>query len=495
MSALRNITSKVYKGVPQERSFVPSSDVEFIPSTDRQKALQMWRSLENTIENTSATNSAEWLEVWLVHFGDTVPHGFIFGKEQGKLIGATLITNPEMRPRRGKIPVRSLLLGTAGQPQEYDPHLTDLRLLVHPQQRDTFALQIMQTIKRLPWKWDQFLLQGFDPEDSTALAKAGKEAGISIFQRHVRFPVANFEQTREEGHTDVIASLSTNKGRILRNRETLSNTLGSMQGEWAEDIDRAMDIFTELVALNKNRWGQLRGQPGFFHSDEVISYYNELIKRLLPQNKVSLYRLKAGDTTLGCILSIMDSGGIVIGYTSGINLTENVHIGKKDERLANYTPGFLTHTAYMQECMDRGYKQYDFGWGGEKYKVELSNAEDGLDFGFAYQGLKGNFVRLSRNLFYFYRDNRAIEEATLEVGDAISELRANLQKVQSSGRHVAGHLALLGKEVIKHTYTSQPYVEKIGRRLIYPTQQIMRLAKELPVVKEKYDIWRQRRRR
>ncbi len=436
----------------RERKQLPTN-IELISSADRQKALTLWRALEEKLQNSSATSSTSWLEVWLNHFGDAVPHTFIFQRNDAEEVsGATILTHSIQHPRRGRIPVRTLSLGTIGEPQSEDPHLTDLRLLVNPQQRDIFATGVMETIKSLPWKWDQFLLQGFDPEDTTALAKAGTQVGIPLAIRQINFPVFNFDRAREEGFTDVISGLRTNKGRISKNKEKLSKALGPIQGELAEDVTHAQEIFTELVALNRNRWGMLKNEPGFFTTNKIVDYYRDLIDKLFPQGKASVYRLRAGNTTLGCILSFTDTNGIMIGYTGGINLAQKVNFGKKDERLANYTPGLLVHTAYMEECFQRGYRQYDFGWGGEKYKVDLSNAEDALDFGFAYRGVKGLAVGAARNIFYFYRDNQAIEDMAKNTLDAYRQYKRNLGDVRGTGRHLANHVGTLGLEMVKHTY-------------------------------------------
>ncbi len=449
----------------ESRPQIPAH-IDVVPSNDRERAIRIWHDLEKRLENTSATNSADWTAVWLGHFGNKVPHVFVFGKDEDHYVGATLVTNPVMKPGNGKVPIKSVLIGTVGEAKDESPDLTDHRLLVGPEHREMFAEGVMQTIAALPWRWDQLLLQGYDPVDAAALARGGEKVGIPLSLRHVRFPVFNFDKARGEGHTDIVAALRTNKGRIAKSREKISTAVGPLKGEWAGNVEDAQEIFTELVQLNRERWRRL-GEPGFFPTEDSEHYYRDLIDTLLPQGKASVYRLKAGDITLGCILNFMDLDGVVIGYTGGINL---------DKRVANYVPGLLTHTAYMQECLDRGYSQYDFGWGGERYKVDLSNAEDGLDFGFAYRGVKGHTLELARNTFYHYRDNRAIEESAKEVRDAYRQFRRNPRDVKGSGMHLVQHATSLGKEIAKHTYTTTPHLQEVVKHAQSATDTTRRVG-------------------
>src|SRR5262249_59597271 len=102
----------------------------------------IWRRLETTI-GCGLTNSWDWVESWLAQFGKTVPHRFAVATGSGGVRGIALLTSG-VGQTRGPVPVRTLHLGTAGEPPEDTIWVEYNRLLVAPRDRPSFAAALLR---------------------------------------------------------------------------------------------------------------------------------------------------------------------------------------------------------------------------------------------------------------------------------------------------------------------------------------------------------------
>ena len=103
-------------------------------ANSRDFVLSEWRQLENRIGDRGLSCSADWTEVWLSVYGDLVPHRFLMAidGQDGRLVGICLVTEG-IEQKDGPLPIRTLHIGTAGEPDADSVCVEYNRLLVEPQ--------------------------------------------------------------------------------------------------------------------------------------------------------------------------------------------------------------------------------------------------------------------------------------------------------------------------------------------------------------------------
>jgi Acetyltransferase (GNAT) domain len=388
---------KVRAMIEYERQKTPAAVIELLPFSEQFEAASKWQDLEQSMRNVGLTNSWPWIKTWLDNYGDVVRPTFVFGKQDNQPIGAALIT--QTMHRIGGIPLPSVYLGTAGEPQKELTHVEYNRLLVTSEHLDAFALGLLRTLQQ-QFRWSDLRLNGFIPKHAEALMRAG--AAVACLQFRVderKSPAFDFQKAEDEGYQDVISALGQNtRQNIRRSLRLFEKNFGPRCIEWAETPEQAKDILQELIPLHQKRWERV-GQPGGFPTERIKRYYEALIDTvsLWPQGHLIVFRLKQGETTIGCLLHFVDEGGHVMYRKSGFPFFE-------DNRLK---PGLITHVVCMEECKRRGLLEeekcrqrglseeecrkcrllkYDFLAGEAVYKEQLSNTESDLIWALALRG-------------------------------------------------------------------------------------------------------------
>jgi CelD/BcsL family acetyltransferase involved in cellulose biosynthesis len=389
--------------------------IELVPFSQQTAASKMWQDLEQRIGNTGLTNSWPWIQTWLDNYSDTVQPTFIFAKLDDQPIGAALIT--KATPNICGLPIPSIYLGTAGEPKKETTFVECNQLLVAPEHLDTFALALVRTLWR-QFRWSELRLEGFIPHHADALIRASASIGLPFRTKEQRkTPAFDFQKAQDEGHQDIISALGSNtRYNIRRSIRLFDSKFGRQQIEWAETKEQAKDILTELIELHQKRWQSIK-MPGSFRTDRVKRYHEDLIDTLSlwPQGSLIVFRLKHGNTTIGCLFNFVDEDGHVLTNKSGIPLFE-------DNRLK---PGFVTHVICMQECQRRSllekekhrqpslseeahslppFKKYDFLEGENIYKEQLSNTESHLTWAKAGRGLRSWLLDKAQPLFQIARE-------------------------------------------------------------------------------------------
>lgn len=341
--------------------------VRLLPPSEAPAALRVWRELEARLAPGWLTCSADWTETWLEHYGRLVPHRFAVGEREGQPCALALVTEG-VGQRRGPIPIRTLHLGTAGEPPRNGVYVEYNRLLVAAEDRPAFAVALVEAIRRDP-RWNEFVLDGFAPEDAEALLRA--EPGLVA--RQEACPVVDLRAVAAAGG-DVIASLKP--GTRQKVRRSLRG-FGPVRGEWAETPEQALNILEELIMLHQRRWARA-GQPGAFASPYFAGFHRALVPRLVPSQAVILFRVRAEAGTIGCVYCLVEQGR-VLSYQSGLAYFD-------DRKLR---PGFTVDALCMQACLERGLAEYNFLAGDSQYKQEMATAERTLVWAVARRpGLK-----------------------------------------------------------------------------------------------------------
>lgn len=328
--------------------------VEFI--TSHSDAAHIWRDLERSIGIDALTATWAWTDAWLEQFGDLVPHRFAVGLGPGGPCGIALVTSG-VRQRRGPLPIRTLHIGTAGEPMGESVCVEYNRLMVAPEHRDAFVAQLFGAIKQAFGSWDIFELNGFAPDDAELIA-----AHCPSFHQDRRVcHVADLNLARAAGG-DVVKTFSKSVGvKIRKNLRRFEERFGPVSGEWITDVARAMPVFDELVLLHQQRW-TTAGYTGSFASARFLAFHRSLIARLLGEGKIVLYRATAGEQVLGTFYGFVERGAIY-HYQWGLAHFED----------NNLSPGFVVGALCMDEALKRGYDEVNWLAGDVRYKRDLAN--------------------------------------------------------------------------------------------------------------------------
>jgi len=336
--------------------------VRVLPATQRPAAEQVWRVLEDRLGPSAGLACGwTWTETWLEHFGDVVPHRFLVAERDGTPVGAALLTEGVGR-RRGPFAVRTLHVGTAGEPEGEGVFVEYNRLLTAAGDRVGFARALVAAVRRQP-RWEELRLDGFAVDDAEALQLAEPRLEVT----RLPCPTMDLESVRAAGG-DVLGALrSSVRWRIRRSLRAL----GPIQDELAGDTASALAIFDELVGLHQARWAAA-GQPGVFAYDRVRAFHRALIPKLIERQDVVLFRVRAGGATVGCLYGHVEHGRL-LAYQSGLARSA-------DNRIK---PGLVVHARCMQVCLERGLREYDLLAEADRYKQELATTQRELIWAYA----------------------------------------------------------------------------------------------------------------
>lgn len=358
--------------------------IDLLPYSEQAEAARRWQELEQRTGNTGLTNSWIWTQTWLEHHGHVVRPMFVFGRQGNQIIGATVVVAAVYRRNSLPIfPITRIHIGT-GKYTKYN------RILAAAGYLDRFSEALIKALQSRS-RWSELHLDGFATEDADALLRAGKRAGL-VFQVDAddKAPAFDFRKAAADGYQDVISALGKNtRYNLRRSMRLFSDAYGEQTLEWAETTEQARDILKELIELNRKRWNSLQ-QSGSFDKPYIEAYHVHLIDalKLWPQGSVILCRVKAGETTLGCVFHYVEQGHLMFSK-SGMNQFED----------AKLKPGLVTHLLCLEECKRRslveeqrgnlGILKYDYltGEGSRQYKDSLSNVEGHLISATAERGL------------------------------------------------------------------------------------------------------------
>ena len=338
-------------------------DIHLLSRSERADAARTWVLLEQRYGTGKLACSWDWTETWLHHYGSRVAHWFAVAERDGTPCGIALITRGAFWPL-GPNGIGSIHIGTAGEPRGETVTVEYNRLLVAPEDRDAFAAALIAAIRRYRFSF-MFRLDGFDPEDAQAMLHA--EPGFAP-EYHAN-PTFDLDSARRGGQT-VLDALRPSPRRNIRRSVRL---LGELQTEWAASPGEGLAILDELIELHQRRW-QRSGRRGSFASARFTGFHRDLIPRLMAREEAILFRVRNDEGTVGCLYCFVDEGSVLF-YQSGFR-----HV--TDNRIK---PGLVTHALCMQACLERGYRNYDFLMGEQRYKRELATTERTLVTATAYR--------------------------------------------------------------------------------------------------------------
>jgi CelD/BcsL family acetyltransferase involved in cellulose biosynthesis len=333
-----------------------------------------WRHVEQRISNDGVANSWAWTELWLRHYGDLVPHRFVIAELDGPCAIALLTEG--IGQRRGPFPIRTLHLGTAGEPDGETVRVQYNRLLAAPEHRVDFAHGIGAIARKSRLSWDELRLDGFDPAEAESFISGNSDF---VVERKIDF-VTELAEVRAAGKS-VLEGLDSHAAKKLRRAvRNIEQAHGPITVEIAASLDGARSIYDEMVALHQARW-HAEGLPGVFASQRFAGFHRDLVERLFPAGGIWLTRVRAGDVTLGCDYSLVERNR-VLGYQWGTARLP-------DNRLS---PGIVMGLYSMEAALQHGFHEYDWLSGDVFYKRQLSTTAREMIWARSSRGLRINGI-------------------------------------------------------------------------------------------------------
>jgi CelD/BcsL family acetyltransferase involved in cellulose biosynthesis len=366
--------------------------IDLYPASEAALVAAVWQHLESTL-GTGLTNSWDWVDTWLRHYGDEVSHHFAVATGPHGVCGVALLTHG-VGQSRGPIPVRTLHLGTAGEEPGETIWVEYNRFLVESGYRASFAAGLLRTVRSAHLPWDILQLDGFDPDEAEPFLRL--DSGFDVTRKTCH--VANLATMRENG--PFAGFKRETVAKIRKNRRRFEERYGPITTRWAETVDDGLEILRELIPLHQDRWHRA-GQPGSFSSPRFTGFHQELIRRLLPKGQIVLFRVTAGEQMIGTFYGFVEAG-VLYHYQWGL--------AQFDQN--SLSPGFVVGALCMEEASARGIDELNWLAGDTRYKRELSNEQRELVWAELHRGPRMVAIDAMKRARAWQRRFRSTAEAT-----------------------------------------------------------------------------------
>ena len=314
-----------------------------------QDCLQIWQTLEAQFEDVPLMCSSVWTSTWIEQYGDLVPYSFVVASRDQIPCGICLLTEG-VEQFDGPLPIKTLHLGTAGEPAADSVCVEYNSLLIQPADQSVFMKALLELLSDHP-TWDSLNFDGFDSIELENWDLSFPEISV----RKIESRYFDLQLIRDE-EREVISGFGYSTRKNLRKN---MKTYGNLTTEWAETIEQAESIFSDLVTLHQTRW-QKEGQPGSYASERFTRFHEALIQKLIPTGQMGLFRVKIDDAVIGCVQVLIDRNRVLC------------YQGGSAEYQGKLSPGVITDYLCIEECFQRGFDAYDFLAGNSHHKQKMS---------------------------------------------------------------------------------------------------------------------------
>ena len=141
-------------------------------------------------------------------------------------------------------------------------------------------------------------------------------------------------------------------------------------------VDEAMRIFFKL---HQERW-KSKGEPGLFSSEDFRNFHAEIAKIFDEKEWLDLHFLTVNDEP------------VAAAYTFNYNLKKYGYLTGFDPTFRKYGVGNLLKMHLIEECIKKGFREYDLTRGFEPYKADwATNVRKNFVVRFVRRGL---FVKM-----------------------------------------------------------------------------------------------------
>lgn len=311
--------------------------------------LKLWSSLETQFEHVPLMCSHVWTSTWIEHYQDLVPYSFVVASKDNIPCGICLLVEG-VDQHDGPLSLKTQHLGTAGEPAADSVCVEYNALLVQPEDQHIFITELLSTLSKND-VWDSMQFDGFASEELEPWGLPEQEITIHKVESHY----FDLKQIRDE-EREVISGFGYSTRKNLRKN---MKSYGNLTTEWAENIEQAHSIFTDLVTLHQTRW-QKEGLPGSYASERFTNFHKALIEKLIPTGQMGLFRVKIEGKVIGCVQVLVDRNRILC------------YQGGSAEYKGKLSPGVITDYLCIEECFKRDFDAYDFLAGNSHHKQKMS---------------------------------------------------------------------------------------------------------------------------
>lgn len=317
--------------------------------------LKLWSSLETQFEHVPLMCSHVWTSTWIEHYQDLVPYSFVVASKDNIPCGICLLVEG-VDQHDGPLSLKTRHLGTAGEPAADSVCVEYNALLVQPEDQHIFITELLSTLSKND-VWDSMQFDGFASEELEPWGLPEQETTIHKVESHY----FDLKQIRDE-EREVISGFGYSTRKNLRKN---MKSYGNLTSEWAENIEQAHSIFTDLVTLHQTRW-QKEGLPGSYASERFTNFHKALIEKLIPTGQMGLFRVKIEGKVIGCVQVLVDRNRILC------------YQGGSAEYKGKLSPGVITDYLCIEECFKRDFDAYDFLAGNSHHKQKMSTTHSYL---------------------------------------------------------------------------------------------------------------------
>jgi CelD/BcsL family acetyltransferase involved in cellulose biosynthesis len=326
-------------------------DVVAIAPSERSRIREVWCGLE-ALSRPSYFLSWGWVETWLDALPASAPITLYVARRAGAPVAAFFL-GARTQWRHHVLPSRGLHLNQVGD-GAYDEICIEYNGMVHNGQPPAFT----EILDQLSGDWDELYLPALDADDALARGLVADHAHLRLrIDGKTPSPMVDLAKVRDAG--DYLKVLGGNTRSQIRRSQKLYGARGKLVLEVAASLDQARSVFDELVALHRHAWRD-RGESGAF-LPFVHDFHRRLIERRFTAGEIQLLRVRAGDTTVGCLYNFVSRGDVLF-YQSGLAY-------ETDGKLK---PGLVCHALAIDHAARAGHRWYDFLAGQSRYKQSLA---------------------------------------------------------------------------------------------------------------------------
>lgn len=329
-------------------------DLDMIPLAERSRIRDVWCALEAASPPPYFLSWA-WVATWLDSLPTSAEVALCVARRAGAPVAAFFL-GARTRWRHRVVRSRELHWNMTGH-DAYDEICIEYNGMVH----DGAPPPLAEIVARLPGDWDEVYLPALDADGPIARGLTGLAADLDPLRvrNDGRVPAPTVDLAKVRDAVDYLKLLGGSTRSQIRRSQKLYGARGKLALEVAASLDQARSMFDELVALHRHAWRD-RGESGAF-LPFVHDFHRRLIERRFTAGEIQLLRVRAGDTTVGCLYNFV-SRGEVLFYQSGLAY-------ETDGKLK---PGLVCHALAIEHAARAGHRWYDFLAGQSRYKQSLA---------------------------------------------------------------------------------------------------------------------------
>jgi len=308
-----------------------------------------WEDLLASYPLATTFSTPEWLISWWRSFGkrqELLVVGFF--DAGSRLVGLAPLSVTQIRVAK-TIPLRLLrLMGDGSQDSD------NLDLPVRPGFEDQFAESLLDFLTSQRSSWDLCDLNTMPPQSpgANALRPLLARKKWMVRERHGPASSIPLPPTWEEYLGQLSSEDQKNLARYARRLEKRY----AVERYRCCDESQLPKCLEALFVHHQARW-EAAGESGSFGSRERRTFYYELSRQLLAQNRLDLW--------------VLELDGRVVAAQFGFRYGEKVFQLQEgnDPKHASDRVGFLLRGHVMKELITQGVRTYDFLGGQLEYKA------------------------------------------------------------------------------------------------------------------------------